>query len=198
MGQKSWTLGWQFLSGLLSLHSSTGMPSFIMGHKEHVLLPHAMHVLSPWSTVTLLSFIHLFPLCSPNSSPTQTFRSSEWWSPSGSLPWFSHTTSLEFNVYLSPTILQRHIGPNVVNSQLSSWTCLVVQWLRICLLMQETQVLSLIWEDPACSGATKPRCHSYYNPHLGPPPHSKRSHCDEPSTERKTQCNHRQISELST
>ena len=119
-------------------------------------------------------------------------------SPSGSLPWFSHTTSLELNVYLSPTILQRHIGPNVVNSQLSSWTCLVVQWLRICQLMQETQVLSLIWEDPACSGATKPRCHSYYNPHLGLPPHSKRSHCDEPSTARKTQCNHRQISELST
>ena len=32
---------------------------------------------------------------------------------------------------------------------------LVVQELRICLLMQETGVRSLIWEDPTCHGATK-------------------------------------------
>ena len=35
-------------------------------------------------------------------------------------------------------------------------TSLVVLWLRIHLPMQETRVQSLIWEDPTCSGATKP------------------------------------------
>ena len=33
--------------------------------------------------------------------------------------------------------------------------------LRICLLMQGTQVRSLVWEDPTCCGAAKPVCHSY-------------------------------------
>ena len=36
---------------------------------------------------------------------------------------------------------------------------LVVQWLRICLLMQGTPVWSLVWEDPTCLKASKPvRC----------------------------------------
>ena len=34
-------------------------------------------------------------------------------------------------------------------------TSLVVQWLRIHLPMQGTRVLSLVWEDPTCLGATK-------------------------------------------
>ena len=38
---------------------------------------------------------------------------------------------------------------------------LVVQWLRICLPMQGTQVRSLVWEDPTCRGATKPVRHNY-------------------------------------
>ena len=101
-------------------------------------------------------------------------------SPSGNLPWFSHTTSLELNVYLSPTILQRHISPNVVNSQLSTWTFLVVQWFGICLLMQETQALSPVWEDPTCSGATNPGHHNCFNPHLEAPLHNKRSPRGEP------------------
>ena len=33
---------------------------------------------------------------------------------------------------------------------------LVVQWLRIRLPMQETQVRALVREDPTCRGATKP------------------------------------------
>ena len=37
---------------------------------------------------------------------------------------------------------------------------LVVWWLRIHLLMQGTQVRSLVWEDPTCLGATKPVHHS--------------------------------------
>ena len=38
---------------------------------------------------------------------------------------------------------------------------LVVQWLRICLPMQGTQVSALVQEDPTCRGATKPVRHNY-------------------------------------
>ncbi|XP_059773243.1 uncharacterized protein LOC132362539 [Balaenoptera ricei] len=38
---------------------------------------------------------------------------------------------------------------------------LVAQWLRICLLMQGTRVRALVWEDPTCCGATRPRSHNY-------------------------------------
>ena len=44
----------------------------------------------------------------------------------------------------------------------------VVQWLRICLLMQGTWVQSLVWEDPTCCGATKPVCHNYWARPLEP------------------------------
>ena len=37
---------------------------------------------------------------------------------------------------------------------------LVAQWLRICLLMQETRVRALAWEDPTCHGAAGPVSHS--------------------------------------
>ena len=40
-------------------------------------------------------------------------------------------------------------------------TSLVVQWLRICLPMQGTQVQSLTQEDLAYHGATKPLLCSY-------------------------------------
>ena len=36
-------------------------------------------------------------------------------------------------------------------------TSQVVQWFRVCLPMQGTQVLSLVGEDSTCLGATKPR-----------------------------------------
>ena len=38
---------------------------------------------------------------------------------------------------------------------------LVVQWLRICLEVQETLVRSLVQEGPTCHGAAKPVEHSY-------------------------------------
>ena len=38
---------------------------------------------------------------------------------------------------------------------------LVVQWLRIRLQMQGTQVRALVREDPTCRRTTKPVCHSY-------------------------------------
>ena len=39
---------------------------------------------------------------------------------------------------------------------------LVAQWLRICLPMQGTRVQALVWEDPTCSGATRPVSHNYW------------------------------------
>ena len=44
---------------------------------------------------------------------------------------------------------------------LTKWTSVVVQWLRICLPMQETWVGSLVWKVPTRSGATKPVHHNY-------------------------------------
>ena len=45
----------------------------------------------------------------------------------------------------------------------SDWgASLVVQWLRIHLAMQGTQVRSLVLEDPRYQGATKPVCHNYW------------------------------------
>ena len=46
-----------------------------------------------------------------------------------------------------------------VNAQVG--TSLAVQWVRICLPMQRTRVLSLVWEDSTCQEATKPRHHNY-------------------------------------
>ena len=40
-------------------------------------------------------------------------------------------------------------------------TSLVVQWLRVHLPMQGTQVPSLAWEGSTCLGAKKPMCHSH-------------------------------------
>ena len=40
-------------------------------------------------------------------------------------------------------------------------TCVVAQWIRIHLLVQGTQVQSLVQEDPTCRGATKLMCHNY-------------------------------------
>ena len=59
----------------------------------------------------------------------------------------------------SNTILPQETR-NISNKQ-PNWTSLVAQWLRIHLPMQGTQVRSLVWEDPTCSGATKPMCHNY-------------------------------------
>ena len=55
-----------------------------------------------------------------------------------------------------------------------------VQWLRICLLMQGMSVWSLIWEDPASLGTTKPECYNYWAHALEHPVfHNKRNHCNE-------------------
>ena len=38
----------------------------------------------------------------------------------------------------------------------------MVQWIRICLPVQGTQVQSLAWEDSTCRGAPKPERHNYW------------------------------------
>ena len=71
-------------------------------------------------------------------------------------------------------------------------TSLVVQWLRICLPMQGTQVRALVQKDPTCRGATKLPCATTTEPalqssrtttteptRLGPVLHHKRSHRNE-------------------
>ena len=53
-------------------------------------------------------------------------------------------------------------------TEVTSWLkwlsvhALVAQWSRICLSVHESQVQSLVWEDPACHGATKPVSHNYW------------------------------------
>ena len=50
---------------------------------------------------------------------------------------------------------------NTINEIKNSlWASLVVQWLRICLPMQGTQVRALVWEDPTCRRATRPVSHN--------------------------------------
>ena len=55
-------------------------------------------------------------------------------------------------------------------------TILVVQWLRMLLPMQGTQVQSLVWEDPTCCESTKPLSYNYGAHALEPVLMNKRSH----------------------
>ena len=57
----------------------------------------------------------------------------------------------------------------------------VVQWLGICLLMQQTLVQSLVWDDSTCGESTKHMCRDYWACALGLVLH-KRSHCKRKST----------------
>ena len=50
---------------------------------------------------------------------------------------------------------------------------LLVQWLRICLPMQGTQVWSLLWEDLTCLWVTKPVFHNYWIYTLEPMSHNR-------------------------
>ena len=56
---------------------------------------------------------------------------------------------------------------------------LVAQWLRICLLMQGTQVRALVWEDPTCRGATRPVSQTTEPVSLEPVLRNKRGHDSE-------------------
>ena len=66
---------------------------------------------------------------------------------------------------LSPAPLTQHAQclkktPLCTFKKRCSWASLVAQWERICLPMQETQVQSLIREDPTCLAAAKPVHHT--------------------------------------
>ena len=66
-----------------------------------------------------------------------------------------------------PRICKRETTKGNLNFQLSVsklllGASLAVQWLRIRLPMQGTQVWALVQEDPTCHGATKPVCHNYW------------------------------------
>ena len=52
----------------------------------------------------------------------------------------------------------------------------MVQWLRICFLIQETQVWSLVWEDSTCHRATKPPCCNYWTHALEPMSRNYQAH----------------------
>ena len=52
------------------------------------------------------------------------------------------------------------INMNLVTFKIIMWASLVVQWLRIHLPMQGTQVQSLVQEDSTCCRATKPMYHT--------------------------------------
>ena len=60
-------------------------------------------------------------------------------------------------------------------------TSLVVQWLGICLLKQQTLVQFLVRDNSTCGEATKPMCRDYWACALGLVLH-KRSHCKRKST----------------
>ena len=51
-----------------------------------------------------------------------------------------------------------------------------MQWLRIHLPMQGTQVQALVQEDPICCGATKPVHHNYWACALEPVSHNYWAH----------------------
>ena len=79
---------------------------------------------------------------------------------------FSSPASINGIFQLSlETELSRHIPafsfPKTCHLKHHRGTFLVVQWLRIHLPMQGTQVQALVREDPTCRGAAKPVRHNY-------------------------------------
>ena len=63
-------------------------------------------------------------------------------------------------------------SPKVERYKTGSGVSLVVQWLKIRLPMQGTQLWALVREDPTCHGATKPMRHNYWACALDPVSHN--------------------------
>ena len=79
------------------------------------------------------------------------------------------------NLLCTTTSCELYLGGVKVQkggSRKACGTSLVVQWLRIRLPMQGTQVRALVWEDPTCHGATKPVRHNYWAWALEPTSHN--------------------------
>ena len=62
---------------------------------------------------------------------------------------------------LDRILIMQDFVDHVMVFEICSRTSLVVQWLRTHLTVQGTRVRALVPENPTCSGATKPVCHSY-------------------------------------
>ena len=92
----------------------------------------------------------------------------------------------DLNKYIRGSLFQNlpSKGPTTI-LQCITWRSHLTQGQRFCLPLQQTQVQSLIQEDPTCHGATKPMCLNYWacalelqllNPHAATPethaPHS--------------------------
>ena len=57
--------------------------------------------------------------------------------------------------------LEKGMKPQTTIFKNNHRASLVVQWLRVHLPMQGTQVRALVWEDPTCHGAAGPVSHNY-------------------------------------
>ena len=74
-------------------------------------------------------------------------------------------SSLSFSDFPCPiSTLCKSFSPKHLDLKNKTRTSLVVQWLRIHLPMNGTQVRSLVRENPMCCGATKPTCCNYWSP----------------------------------
>lgn len=72
-----------------------------------------------------------------------------------------HLTRFSCSVMFINTCPPRQgMGVTVAPLRGPAGTCLVARWLRIHLPMQGHELPSLVWEDSACSGATKPLRHN--------------------------------------
>ena len=105
-----------------------------------------------WGKVTnlLIKFLNVPKLCGFLISPLTEL-----------IPWKILLTGCLGQFCLA--VLQSSVAqmsPSTLHSYLKFRTSLVVQWLRIHLPKQGTQVWSMFREDPTCSGATKPMHHS--------------------------------------
>ena len=81
--------------------------------------------------------------------------------PGERLPFLSDEKNLRDEKNLHDTAISRaSYFLNFLALKIQNGASLVAQWLRICLLMQETRVRALVWEDPTCHGAAGPVSHS--------------------------------------
>ena len=71
------------------------------------------------------------------------------------------------------------------------WGFLVAQWWRIHLPMKETQIWSLVWEDPTWWAVTKLMQHNFWAQALEPGSCNKRSHRNEKPTVARVAPTHR-------
>ena len=101
---------------------------------------------------------------------SEKFPSSTLWAPNYHFIFFffkelQHIPKKKFenqwskNLHRVPSV---EIIPPIMSNKGNRRTSLLAQWLRICLPMQGIWVLSLVWQNPTCQGATKPVHHNFW------------------------------------